>query len=100
VVIHQATYRWEPIVKIDGGKSYPVPQVRCEECPVSFITEQSKALVEIESMNQHAQKATGATLYGSNAGHWPAVWHDVVTTIQMQRGLDEAAFQRSMNHGR
>jgi hypothetical protein len=67
---------------------------------VSFITEQSKALVEIESMNQHAQKATGATIYGSDTSQWPAVWHDVVTTIQMQRSLDESAFQRSMNHGR
>jgi hypothetical protein len=67
---------------------------------VSLITEQSKALVEIDSMNQHAKTSTGATLYGSDAGQWPAVWHDVVTTIQMQRSLDESAFQRSVTNGR
>ncbi len=93
-------YRWEPLVKTEGGKSYAVPQVSCDECPVSFITDESKALVEIESMNAHAQKATGATLYGPDSGQWPAVWHDIVTVIQMQRSLDEAAFERSVNSGR
>lgn len=84
---------------MDGGKSYTVPSVTSGECPVSFITDESKALIEIESMNHAAQKSTGATLYGADAGQWPAVWHDVVTLVQIQRGLDEGAFQRSLNNG-
>lgn len=85
---------------MDGGKSYTVASVTSDECPVSFVTDESKALIEIESMNHQAQKSTGATLFGSDAGLWPAVWHDVVTLVQIQRGLDEAAFQRSLNNGR
>ncbi len=87
-------------MKPENGKPYSVPQITSDECPVSVITEQSKALIEIEAMNHHAQKSTGATLYGPDSGQWPAVWHDVVTTVQTQRSLDEAAFQRSLNHGR
>ncbi len=85
---------------MDGSKSYSVGSVTADECPVSLISDESKALIEIESMNHQAQKSTGATLYGPDAGAWPAVWHDVVTLVQIQRGLDEAAFQRSISDGR
>jgi hypothetical protein len=67
---------------------------------VSLITPESKAFVELEAMNQAAQKSTGATLYGHDSGAWPAIWHDVITITQMQRTLDESAFQRSLDNGR
>ena len=87
-------------MQIEGGKSYPVPQVNADECPVSLITEEARAMVEIESMNQHTKRSTNATLFGGDAALWPAVWHDVVTTLQIQRSLDESAYQRSVTHGR
>jgi len=83
-----------------GKTSYRIPNVSCTECPVSLITEQSKALLEMESMNRHTHTATGATLHGPDAALWPAVWHDVVTLVQIQRTLDDAAYQRSLNDGR
>ena len=85
---------------MEGNNSYAVASVTSDECPVSLITDESRALIEIEAMNHAANKSTGSTLYGSDAGLWPAVWHDVVTLVQIQRGLDEAAFQRSLDNGR
>ena len=89
-----------PEVKVDQKRTYRVEGVHCDECPVSLISDESKALIEIEAMNHHAQKATGATLFGQDSAQWPAVWHDVVTLIQIQRTLDENAFNRSLNDGR
>lgn len=85
---------------MEDGKTYRVREVWSDECPASLITPRSKHLIEIEAMNAAAQKATGATLHGQDAAGWPALWHDLVTLIQTQRGIDEAAFQRSLNDGR
>lgn len=85
---------------MDGKRAYHVDAVKSDECPVSLISDESKALIEIEAMNHHAQKATGATLFGPDAARWPAVWHDVVTLIQIQRTIDENAFNRSLADGR
>jgi hypothetical protein len=59
----------------------------------------------MESRNRRAKEATGATLFGSDAGQWPAWWWDAVTLIEAQHQLIEsqrvkAELARLPNDGR
>jgi hypothetical protein len=59
--------------------------VAVDDCPRSYVTDESKFLVEMEAENRHIHEATGASLFGPVASRWPAVWWDVVTALQMAR---------------
>lgn len=48
-------------------------------------------LIQIDTQNRIAQKATSATMFGSNANKWPAKWWDVCVLLETQRNMEEAA---------
>lgn len=61
------------------------------ECPRSFITPQSKRLVEIILEGQSLHEETGATLFGPDSSHWdPRFYHAVSILAEEQQRVIEA----------
>lgn len=89
LVIRRPGYVWIPQYNPEGGTPFDIATVRINECPRSAITPEAQQLVEMEALNRHTRESTGACLFGSNSADWPAVWHDVVTTLQMERVHEE-----------
>lgn len=75
-------YSWNKS-KEDGGGigQVAVKSSRINECPVSYVTPESLALLEMVQGSRMAHKVTGACLFGSDTAKWPAVYFDAVRTI-------------------
>jgi len=84
-------YKWLPEYTTGNKKLYGVEGVVSEECPVSAIKPEIQQLVQIAALDAHSFRSSGATMFGSNSGQWPAWWFDLITTIEMQRVLEHNA---------
>jgi hypothetical protein len=62
------------------SKSWTVPGTAINECPVSAITTDSLTLLEL-TVNSRVAKEAGASLFGPDAGRWPAWFFDAVATV-------------------
>lgn len=60
------------------------------ECPVSYITALSLAAVEMAQTNRVLGEC-GGSLYGPDAGLWPAWWADALVTVQAAVAAEERA---------
>ena len=68
-----------------------IADVSCEECPVSFITPNSRLLVRLLLENTSHRDAAGACLFGSNTAEWPQWWAKAVAIVQSQALSVESA---------
>lgn len=55
-----------------------------KECPASFITPESAALVQEIAAAEHVKEATGAVLFGTDSGRWDARFFDAVRLIHIE----------------
>lgn len=90
-MIHNPAYKWIPQYTTENGRAFDVATVSLDECPRGVVTDEMQQLIELEAMNRHTREATGACLFGGDAAVWPALWHDVVVTLQMERIHEEEA---------
>jgi len=90
-------YKWFPTYQAGEGTkdqfSYSVPSAECSECPVTFVTSESRQLIDWEARNKHLKDATGATMYGPNVNRWPQWFADLIAAVEIQRKLEHNAFQ-------
>lgn len=70
-----------------GDIPYDVPEITCDECPVSFITPESRRIVDLEMRARRIKEATGAAFPSLNQGEWPAWWADAVAHLELMRIL-------------
>jgi len=70
--------------------------VHCDGCPKGVIAAESLALLEMDARNRRVKEATGACLFGPDAGRWPAWWVDAVTVIQTQVLLEMEARSKAV----
>ena len=64
-----------------GDILYSLPSEQIDECPVSFITPESQAIVELFSTSKLIQKQNGLGMMGDPAD-WPAWLVDAATIIE------------------
>jgi hypothetical protein len=62
-----------------GKEQTAIEETKTTECPVSLITPDIRWLNGQFHSNCFASLA-GGSLYGTNAGKWPAWWADTITT--------------------
>lgn len=79
---------WSPEYRTAKGSFFQINDCSIDECPVSFITPESRFIVDMESSNRHAKEATGAALFGPDSGRWPAIWYDSVVELEIQRVIE------------
>jgi hypothetical protein len=72
---------WIPKHKTSKGKVFDLAGPRIRECPVSYITGESRALVNILLQGQMAKEASGAALFGPDLSRWPAKVHDAMVIL-------------------
>jgi len=65
--------------------------VWCDECPVSFITPRSRALIEMFVKASLAHQATGAALFGPDLSEWPVWAYDAAIVVQEEQNRVERA---------
>lgn len=61
-----------------------VPGVSSNECPVSLVTADSQAYLEIWERSRIMQKL-GVALYGPSLAEWPIWAVDVMTVLEIER---------------
>lgn len=79
---------WFAEYTIESGAdsiTYVVPGTEILECPVSYITPRSQELVSILGTATHAQRATGASLFGPDLSKWPAKAVDASVCLELER---------------
>lgn len=78
---------WRATVSIkrkDGGAREKVIEgTALSECPVSFITPESIALVDLVRSSKLAHNVAGAPLFGTDSSKWPAWWIDAVSICEV-----------------
>lgn len=74
-----------------GRTPYVIDGIESAECPVSAITTESRWLLNLESGAKRVYDASGASMFGPDAGRFPAWWFDAVTTIEGCRVLENNA---------
>ena len=90
---------WVPTYRVDDLQ-YEVPSVSINECPVSYITAESLALVELETQARTIQQAAGAAFGGPDSAEWPAWWADVVTVAARCRAAEEYERDKALEYRR
>lgn len=73
---------------------FQIPDIQLDECPVSFITADSRELVNLDGRMRRVKDAGGAVFLGPNSGEWPAWWADVVACLEVQRVMEHNARSR------
>lgn len=58
---------------------------------MSYITAESRFLVDLYGRGQRTKDATGAALFGPDSSAWPAWWFDAVAVLEVQRILEANA---------
>ncbi len=66
----------------DRVREWNIPDTSTSECPVSLITAESLMLLRLVADHKSAKDA-GASLFGSNAGRWPARFFDALQIVQV-----------------
>lgn len=90
---------WSPQYRIKAGResnTADIPEVATNECPVSLIDAETKAILEMVSRNRRTKEAAGATLFGPDTAGWPAWWVDAVNVVEVQRLLVESAMAEAV----
>jgi hypothetical protein len=73
---------------------------RIDECPVSYITPESRELVQIYLRSTQMKKSQGASLYGPDLNRWPARTVDAFTCLESERIRTENAQSRAETQDR
>ena len=55
-------------------------EYRMNECPVSYITPESRRLVEVMFENSYVKEQTGASFFGLDSATWDARLFDTIRT--------------------
>lgn len=58
--------------------------VRIDECPVSYITAESKELLSQTLHARNLYRACGASLYGPDLSAWPAAAVDAMSVVESE----------------
>lgn len=66
-----------------------------DECPVSFITPESRELVQVFLRARQMRELAGASLYGPDLREWPARVVDAFTLLESERLKTENAQSRA-----
>jgi hypothetical protein len=87
---------WTPQYETEKGSQFNVSEVEIDECPTSFITSESKALIELHGRLMRGKDAVGAAMFGPDSGAWPAWWLDLISVLEVQKILESNARQLAM----
>ena len=88
---------WEAVHRTKSGEPF-FPGIKCEECPVSYISQKSLDLIQIDMRQRIAHKATGAFLYGPDLSKWPSKLLDALTVIEdEQRSIENGLYELERN---
>lgn len=82
-----------------GDVHYNLPEEGIDECPVSFITSESQALVELFSTSKIIQKQNGLGMMGDPAD-WPAWLLDAATVIEACDRKQQDEFEDELDRQR
>lgn len=64
---------------------FDVPDVGCDECPVSAITPLAFELVSLFSRANYAHESSGAALFGTDLSKWPVWAVDALVVIEQEK---------------
>jgi hypothetical protein len=74
--------------------SFPLPQYAIRECPVSYITGESAALVEMLALAEISHER-GGVMFGPDSARWPAWWADAQGVVAVIKRAHEKAFEKA-----
>ena len=72
---------WFPEYKSKSGRPDQISGIRITECPTSYITDQSRWLLEQIGPERSMKEEYGASMFGAESGKWPGWWFDAVAVI-------------------
>ena len=84
-------YQWIPEYLTSKDIPYYPEDVSCNECPVSYITAESLALIQLDNRQRTAKEATGAMMYGPDLSRWPSRIVEACNVIEAERNNAENA---------
>ena len=79
---------------------FPVEGVSIEECPRSFITQESIELLDVYARARRSHDAFGVSPFGPTLLDWPAWAVDMVQLLETERGRIEAAAEEMERRSR
>lgn len=85
---------WFPIKIGDKSTRFALPEFAIKECPVSAITGESLAIVEMAA-NADVAHDKGGVMFGPDAAKWPAWWADALGVLSVVRRAHEKAFEKA-----